>query len=98
MRTDVHISLIISYLISWIFIGNYVLLNLFLAILIEGFTNKPKKDEDDIFFGEEDIEQKGIRLKKKYDREARLKLEEDLELLRMMDALNLETQNTDFSR
>jgi len=37
-------------------IGNYMLLNLFLAILIEGFTNKPKKDEDDIFFGEEDIE------------------------------------------
>jgi len=56
MRTDVHMSLVMTYLISWIFIGNYILLNLFLAILIEGFTNKPKKDEDDIFFGEEDTE------------------------------------------
>jgi hypothetical protein len=56
MRTSVPGILTMSYLISWIFIGNYVLLNLFLAILIEGFTNKPKKDEDDIFFGEEDIE------------------------------------------
>jgi hypothetical protein len=25
------------YLIVWIFIGNYILLNLFLAILLEGF-------------------------------------------------------------
>jgi len=25
------------FLISWIFIGNYVLLNLFLAILLNGF-------------------------------------------------------------
>lgn len=28
------------YLISWIFIGNYILLNLFLAILLDNFTNK----------------------------------------------------------
>jgi len=28
----------ILYIISWIFIGNYVLLNLFLAILLEGFS------------------------------------------------------------
>ena len=25
------------FLISWIFIGNYILLNLFLAILLDGF-------------------------------------------------------------
>lgn len=29
----------IIYLISWIFIGNLSLLNLFLAILLDGFTN-----------------------------------------------------------
>ena len=26
------------YLIIWIFLGNYIILNLFLAILLEGFT------------------------------------------------------------
>jgi hypothetical protein len=40
MRTNVNKFLTITYLISWIFIGNYVLLNLFLAILLEGFENK----------------------------------------------------------
>jgi hypothetical protein len=53
------------YLISWIFIGNFVLLNLFLAILIEGFTSKEKRDEDDIYFGEEDKECELIRTQKK---------------------------------
>lgn len=50
------------YLISWIFIGNFMLLNLFLAILLDSFTPssdettpKPKKkDEED----EEDAELK----------------------------------------
>ena len=55
-----------SFLITWIVMGNYVLLNLFLAILIDGFLTKPEKDPDDIFFGEEDIEIEQIRLKKKY--------------------------------
>jgi len=27
------------YFVSWIFIGNYVLLNLFLAILLDGFDS-----------------------------------------------------------
>lgn len=29
----------IGYLIIWIFIGNYIFLNLFLAILLDGFTD-----------------------------------------------------------
>lgn len=40
MRTDVNIVITMIFLISWIFIGNYVLLNLFLAILLEGFESE----------------------------------------------------------
>jgi len=28
----------VFYLVSWIFLGNYSLLNLFLAVLLDGFT------------------------------------------------------------
>ena len=35
------------YYISWIFIGNFILLNLFLAILIEGFQEEEANDEED---------------------------------------------------
>ena len=37
LRTDVNYAITLLYLISWIFMGNYVLLNLFLAILLNGF-------------------------------------------------------------
>ena len=40
LRTDVNYVLTLLYLISWIFIGNYVLLNLFLAILLNGFDSQ----------------------------------------------------------
>merc|ERR1719469_421091 len=33
-------TLTVIYYISWIFIGNFILLNLFLAILIDSFTNE----------------------------------------------------------
>lgn len=42
MRTDTFVPINIIYLISWIFLGNYVLLNLFLAILFDGFHNGSK--------------------------------------------------------
>ena len=29
----------VIYILSWIFIGNYSLLNLFLAVLLDGFTS-----------------------------------------------------------
>ena len=35
------------YYISWIFIGNFILLNLFLAILIDGFQEEEAEDEAD---------------------------------------------------
>lgn len=33
------------YLVSWIFIGNLSLLNLFLAILLDGFTNEDAQSD-----------------------------------------------------
>ena len=35
------------YYISWIFIGNFILLNLFLAILIDAFNEEEDIDEDE---------------------------------------------------
>jgi hypothetical protein len=58
-RTSINKFLTAIYLFSWIFIGNFVFLNLFLAILIDGFTHeldfeKSKKNEitDDKVFEE----------------------------------------------
>jgi Ion transport protein len=38
-RTSINPFLTAFYLISWIFVGNFVFLNLFLAILIDGFCH-----------------------------------------------------------
>lgn len=35
------------YLISWMFIGTFVLLNLFLAIIVDAFLSQDVKEEDD---------------------------------------------------
>ena len=40
--TDVNKVLGLFYFLLWIFIGNYVLLNLFLAILLDGFGDSEK--------------------------------------------------------
>ncbi len=53
MRSDIHPIINVVYLISWIFMGNYVLLNLFLAILFDGFHNG---DKDSINVLQEDEE------------------------------------------
>jgi hypothetical protein len=36
------------YYISWIFIGNYILLNLFLAILLDGFLSEDDEEIGDV--------------------------------------------------
>jgi len=56
MHSEINNAIVSLYMIFWIFVSNYVLLNLFLAILIDGFTSKTEHDEDDIYFGEEDEE------------------------------------------
>ena len=45
-----------AYFIIWIFIGNYVLLNLFLAILLNGFGQNIDKKEE-MFDGLQDDEE-----------------------------------------
>ncbi len=54
LRSDVSAIFTLIFLISWIFMGNYVLLNLFLAILLEGFESGDISD--DIAALEEDFE------------------------------------------
>jgi hypothetical protein len=39
LRSETNAILSVVYLISWIFIGNYIFINLFLSILLEGFEN-----------------------------------------------------------
>ena len=46
MRTDVGPFISLIFLISWIIIGNYILLNLFLAILLDGFNSTQEINEE----------------------------------------------------
>lgn len=47
MRSNVSKIISALFLISWIFIGNFILLNLFLAILLDGFEMNDEEDEID---------------------------------------------------
>ena len=47
MRSDVNKGLISVYYITWIFIGNFILLNLFLAILLDSFLEEKDQNEED---------------------------------------------------
>jgi regulatory protein YycI of two-component signal transduction system YycFG len=38
----------VLYFVSWIFIGNFILLNLFLAILLDGFLSEDDEEEGDL--------------------------------------------------
>lgn len=46
LRSTINVVLTILYMITWIFMGNYVLLNLFLAILLGGFDEDDNISED----------------------------------------------------
>ena len=37
----------VVYCVSWIFVGNYILLNLFLAILLDSFMGEDEDEEPD---------------------------------------------------
>jgi regulatory protein YycI of two-component signal transduction system YycFG len=50
MRSDAELFSSL-YFIAWIFIGNFILLNLFLAILLENITSE--KNEQDAEIDEE---------------------------------------------
>lgn len=42
-----NIYAVVIYLVAWIFMGNFVLLNLFLAILIDAFLEQDDEEEDE---------------------------------------------------
>ena len=46
MRSDVAKTISSVYYISWIFIGNFILLNLFLAILLDSFLEEDEEDQN----------------------------------------------------
>ena len=66
LKGDNPIIDVVIYLVAWIFMGNFVLLNLFLAILIDAFLEQDDEDMD-----EEAIERR--REAKKARKEARKK-------------------------
>ena len=88
MTSSVGAGITCFYLISWIFIGNYVFLNLILAILLEGFSeeweNQRLHADDDEF---EDIEEKERENKQK-----ELKEKEQEMRLQGMEAEELERE------
>lgn len=43
---DVTPFITIPYMISWIFIGNFMLLNLFLAILLDAFSEEDEEEKE----------------------------------------------------
>lgn len=44
IRANVFIAISCFYYISWIFIGNFILLNLFLAILLDSFLEEDEEE------------------------------------------------------
>jgi len=47
MRGEIDKFMISVFYISWIFIGNFILLNLFLAILLDSFLEEDEEEEDE---------------------------------------------------
>jgi len=43
MRSSINNVITVIYLLSWIFVGNYMLLNLFLAILLDSFSDEDEE-------------------------------------------------------
>ena len=60
MKSDMNQVITIVYLMSWIFAGNFSLLNLFLAILLDGFTSESaEKDLNEAEMEADEDEAKG---------------------------------------
>lgn len=47
LRSPVNEFISVIFFVSWIFIGNFILLNLFLAILLDSFLEE-KEEEDEL--------------------------------------------------
>jgi hypothetical protein len=71
MRTANPKAVTAIFYISWIFIGNFILLNLFLAILLDSFVQDEDTTEEELQ-AEKDAEQKKKEFNEK-ERQRRLK-------------------------
>ena len=70
MRTSNPKSVTAIFYVSWIFIGNFVLLNLFLAILLDSFVNDEELSEEQL-----ELEREAEQKKKEFnERERRRRL------------------------
>ena len=47
MRGDINKYIVNVYYTAWIFLGNFILLNLFLAILLDSFLEEEEDEDDD---------------------------------------------------
>jgi hypothetical protein len=47
LRGDLNKFLVSIFYVSWIFLGNFILLNLFLAILLDSFLEEEDEDDTD---------------------------------------------------
>ena len=63
MRSDVNKVLTAVYLISWIFIGNFMLLQLFLAILLDSFSDE---NDNDSLKTREEIRQEEMQARQEF--------------------------------
>ena len=66
MRGETNKFVICGFLVLWVFLGNFILLNLFIAILLDSFIIE---EDEDLFKEPEDIR----RIRKKANAEARKK-------------------------
>ena len=55
----------IIYLCVWLFIGNYIMLNLFLSILLDAFYEAPDEEDDPEFLEEKKQAKKLRRIENK---------------------------------
>ncbi|CDW78727.1 cation channel family protein [Stylonychia lemnae] len=76
MQSDVNKAISVVYFISCIFVGNFMLLNLFLAILLDAFTSVDEEDHDTPEKRAEREKQKRELLKEKAGEELITGLEE----------------------
>lgn len=57
LTSTVHPAICLSYLISWIFVGNYVLLNLLLAIVMDSFNDDEINEDKEEYLKGLQVEQ-----------------------------------------
>jgi len=66
MRSEVSKFLVSTYYIAWIFVGNFILLNLFLAILLDSFLGEEEEEES----AQQDAERRRKKMLKRRKKKA----------------------------